>query len=76
MSIMTRYSVQQRDRTFVKSYEFLFFARNMGKNIGENLSITTVRNFLIKLNKLLQMHLRLLQKEQFKKKKKKKSRNN
>ena len=27
---MTRYSVQPRDRIFVKEYGFLYFARNMG----------------------------------------------
>ena len=31
---MTRYSVQPRDRTFVKSYGSV--AKNMGKNIGKN----------------------------------------
>ena len=31
---MTRYSVQPRDRIFVKGYGFLSFAKNMGKNIG------------------------------------------
>ena len=35
---MTRYSVQRRDRIFVKGYGFLTFARNMDKNISENLS--------------------------------------
>ena len=35
---MTRYSVQRRDRIFVKGYGFLTFARNMDKNISKNLS--------------------------------------
>ena len=35
---MTRYSVQPRDRIFVKGYGFLSFARSMGKNIGEKIS--------------------------------------
>ena len=35
---MTRYSVQPRDSTFVKGYEFLSFAKNMAKSIGKNLS--------------------------------------
>ena len=30
---MTRYSVQRRDRIFLKGYGFLSFAKNMGKNI-------------------------------------------
>ena len=29
-----RYSVQPRDRIFVKGYRFLSFAKNMGENIG------------------------------------------
>ena len=28
---MTRYSVQLRDRRFVKDYGFLFYAKNIGK---------------------------------------------
>ena len=35
---MTRYSVQPRDRTFVKGYGFLSFAKNMGKTIVKNIS--------------------------------------
>ena len=35
---MTRYSVQPKDRIFVKIYELSSFARNMGKNISKNLS--------------------------------------
>ena len=34
---MTRYSVQPIDQIFVKGYEFLSFARNMGKNVGKNI---------------------------------------
>ena len=30
---MMRYSVQPRDRIFVKGYGFFSFAKNMGKNI-------------------------------------------
>ena len=33
-----RYSVQPRDRIFVKGYGFLPFAKYMGKNIGKNIS--------------------------------------
>ena len=32
------YSVQPRDRIFVKSYRFLSFAKNMVKNISKSLS--------------------------------------
>ena len=71
---MTRYSFQKRDWIFVKDYEFLPFGRNIGKNIGKNISTNLsgkyVRNFLIMLTNLLQMHLKLLQKERFKKQQK------
>ena len=33
---MTCYSVQPRDRIFLKGYRFLSFARNIGKNIDKN----------------------------------------
>ena len=32
-----RYSVQPRDRIFLKGYGFLSFAKNMGKNNGKNI---------------------------------------
>ena len=35
---MTTYSVQSRDRIFVKGYGFLSFAKNMGRNIGNKIS--------------------------------------
>ena len=35
---MTRYSVQPRNRMFVKGYGILSFAKNMGKNIDKNIS--------------------------------------
>ena len=28
---MTRYSVQQRDKIFIKGHGFLYFVKNMGK---------------------------------------------
>ena len=34
---MTRYSVQPRNRIFIKGYGFLTFVKNMGKNISKNL---------------------------------------
>ena len=37
---MTCYSVQQKDRIFAKVYGFLSFAKNMGRNIGKNISKT------------------------------------
>ena len=67
---MTRYSVQPRDRIFLKCYRFLSFAKNMAKNIGKNISkilsgkckkqeLNIVKNFLIMLRNLhlMQMHL-------------------
>ena len=33
-----RYSVQSRDRIFLKSYEFFSFAKNIGKNVSKNIS--------------------------------------
>ena len=30
---MIRYSIQPRDRIFVKGYEFLYFAKNMSKKL-------------------------------------------
>ena len=35
---MLRYSVEPRDRIFVKGYGFLSFAKNMGQNSCENIS--------------------------------------
>ena len=34
---MTRYSVQPRDRIFVKGYGLFSFAKNMGKNFSKNI---------------------------------------
>ena len=42
---MTRCSVQPRDRIFVKSYEFLSFAKNMGKNINKDISKNLSRKY-------------------------------
>ena len=35
---MARYSIQPRDRVYVKGYGFLSFAKNMGENIGKNIN--------------------------------------
>ena len=66
------YSVQPRDQKFVKSFGFL--PRNIEKNIGKNISknINSKYNKKLRdqlLNNLLHMHLKPLQKEQFKKQK-------
>ena len=42
---MTRYSVQPRDRIFLKGYGFLPFAKNMGKNNGKNLSKNLISKY-------------------------------
>ena len=63
---MTRYSFQPRDRIFVKVCEFSSNSKNMviniGKNISKNLSSKYVRNVLIMLNNLLQIHLNFFKK--------------
>ena len=68
---MTSYSVQPRDRMFVKGYGFLSFAKNMAwnicKTIEKNLSSKYSQKILNHAKNLLQMHLKLFQKEQLKK---------
>ena len=63
-----RFLVQSRN-IFVKGYRFLSFAKNMSKNTDKSQALNLVKKFLIILNKLQQMLLKLLQKEQFKKSK-------
>ena len=73
---MVYYSIELRVLIFVKGYGFLSFTKNMGKINGQNISknlyknlkktVNTTRNFLIIQNNLLQMHLKLRQKDQFK----------
>ena len=59
-----RYSIEPQDRIYVKGYEFLSFAKNMGENLsneyGQKLLDSAKKN-------LQQMQQKLLQKEQFKK---------
>ena len=45
-----RYSIEPRDRMYVKGYGFLSFAKNVGKSL-----INMVKNFLIVLKNLQQM---------------------
>ena len=59
---MTLHSVQPSNQIFIKGYRFLSFAKNTRKNIGKN----TSKNVLITLNNQPEMHLKLLQKEKFK----------
>ena len=71
---MQRYSVQPRDKIFVKSCGFLSIAKTMGENIGKNISKSLnnkySQNLLIMVNNLQQMHLKLLQEDSFKKQRK------
>ena len=59
---MMRYSLQPRDKIFLKSYGFSSFAKNIGKNIGKIIR-KNLSGKLITLNNLQQMRLKLLQKE-------------
>ena len=45
-----RYLIEPRDRIYVKGYGFLYFAKNIGKNL-----INTVKNYSIALKNLQQM---------------------
>ena len=33
-----RYSIELKDRLFLKGYRFLYFAKNIGKHIGKNVN--------------------------------------
>ena len=46
---MMRYSVQPRDRVFVKASGFLYFAKNMGENIGKKISKSLKSKYIQKL---------------------------
>ena len=58
------YSVQTRNWTFVKDYVYLSFVKNMGKNLCKNISknwaVNIAKNFLIMLNYLQQIHIKLV----------------
>ena len=62
---MIRYSVQPRDRIFVNAVDFCLlleiWEKRLGKNVISEYSLFTI--FLILLKNLLQMHLKLLQKD-------------
>ena len=34
-----KYSLEPRDKTFIKGYKFLPFAKNMGKNMDKNIKL-------------------------------------
>ena len=46
-----RYSIEPRDRIYVKGYGFLSFAKNMNKSVSNNIG----KNFSIVLKNLQQM---------------------
>ena len=55
--VKIRYSIEPRDRRYVKGYGFLSFAKNIGKNIGKNRSSKySQKNLLTVLKSLQQMH--------------------
>ena len=64
---MKCYSVQHRDRIFVKAYGFVSFVKNMsknfGKNISKNLSGKYGRKIFDHAKQSVEMHLKLLQKK-------------
>ena len=57
---MIRYLVQPRNRVFVKVYGFLYFAKNMGSNISEQIS----KNVRGKYSQKRQDHAKQSQKRQ------------
>ena len=62
-----RYSIEPRERIYVKGYGFLSFAKIMGKNLSNNV---WSKNFRQCQKNLQQMQQKLPQKEQFKKEQK------
>ena len=44
-----RYSLQDRDRIFVHGFRFLPFAKDMGTNIGKNISTSFIGKYSQKL---------------------------
>ena len=58
-----RYSIDTRERTYVKGYGFLSFAKNIGKNLSNKYG----QKFLDSTKKSATDALKLLAKEQFKK---------
>ena len=65
------YSVQRRNQIFVTGYEFLSFAKNMGKNscknVSKNLSGKHSQKLLDHAKQYATDSLKLLEKERFKK---------
>ena len=66
ISEMIRYSIQPRDRIFVKGYRIFVFCekygKNIGKNINKNLSGKYSQKRLDHAKKFAQMYLKTFQK--------------
>ena len=60
---MMRHSIKPRNLIFLKSYGFLTFAKNVGKDISENLSHKYSQKLLDHAKQSAIMHLELIQKE-------------
>ena len=58
-----RYSIEPRDRIYVKGYGFLSFAKNMGKSLSNKYG----QKFLDSAKKFTKNAIKLPQKEQLKK---------
>ena len=61
-----RYSIEPRDRIYVKGYGFLFFTKNMGKSLSNNYG----QKLLDSAKKSTTDAKKQLQKQQFKKQQK------
>ena len=61
-----RYSIEPKDRIYIKGYGFLSFAKNTAKNLSNQYS----QKLLILLKNIQQIQQKLLQKKQFKKQQK------
>ena len=58
-----RYSIEPRDRIYVKGYEFLSFAKSMGKNLSNKYGQKLLNNAKTSTTDAIKLY----QKEQFKK---------
>ena len=65
---MMWYSVQHKDLILVKFVNFCLLLKIWAKTLVQTSEVNLAKNGLILLNTLLQMHLKILQKEQFEKK--------
>ena len=61
--IKIRYSIEPRDRIYVKGYEFLSFAKSIGKNLSNKYGQKLLNNAKTSTTDAIKLY----QKEQFKK---------